>query len=320
MMNLGIVSHDNLLEPDVFMNNLDESLKFTVLLTNQAHEIARQSIQGIGNSVKAKQVYRNSLAVYAVDYYLRCLGFNTDWLHSDSRNSVLTKLLNVADLQVAQVGKLECIPVSSTQSICEIPPESELERVGYLPVVLDDDLTQATILGLSQQQSGQIVMTRLLDLDESIEYLTKLEQPAIIKLGTWLDGLIDTGWETIDRLLSPAQLQLRGGFRETLPVIRCQQIDLKLQSGVTSLSLVIKIDRTPDPNVTDILLQVYPIGHHELPAGVKLTVVDDLAQTAVVSSEVGDNWIQLDFTANLGEEFTVAIRLDDREVIQKFAI
>jgi hypothetical protein len=37
-------------------------------------------------------------------------------------------------------------------------------------------------------------------------------------------------------------------------------------------------------------------------------------------SKSGDNWIQLNFTAIFGEQFTVKVGLGDREVTRKFAM
>jgi hypothetical protein len=307
------------------MNNIEtQLLTFTVALANDAHDIAQQCVSGITSPVKAKQVYANTLAVYAVDYYLRCLGFDPDWLHSASRNPLLIKLMNVADLTIQDIGKIECIPVASVggtsptenRGECNIPPESENDRIGYIPVQINETQTEAIILGFSTQKSGMIKLDRLADLEYAIEYLTNLEQPAIVKLREWLNGLVDSGWETLDRVLNPAQQRLfyRGA------VNRGQKIDLFTPSGVTSSTLVVDIKSTEILQEVDVLIQVYPTEQNELPDGIKLTVGDDIETTMTAISKSGDNWIQLNFTAVFDEEFTVTVGVGETEVVKKFAI
>jgi hypothetical protein len=309
---------NHLIQENKAMKNIDDSLlRFALPLSNDAHKIAQQCIQGINNPSMAKQVYLNTLAVYAVDYYLRCMRFKTDWLHSDSRDPLLSKLMNVADLDIKDVGKIECIPVSVDRSECDISPESENERVGYMPVQINEDLTEATILGFSTQKSGTIKLDRLADLEYAIEYLTELEQPTIVKLRAWLDGVVDTSWETIDRLLNPTQLRL---FYRS-PVNRGQKVALATPTGIESLIFV--LDVKPNDGLEqelDVLIQVYPSDRHELPDGVKLTIIDDTETSMTATSKSGDNWIQLNFTAVFDEEFTAKVSLGDAEVAKKFAI
>lgn len=315
----------NLLPVESVMSNIkNDLLRFTVALSQEAHDIAQQSIRGIASRVKAKQVYANTLAVYAADRYFQCIGFNPDWQHSDSRNPLLIQLTNVADLDIKDVGKVECIPVLADTftdkpgQIPEfhIPPESENERVGYLPIQINEDLTQATILGFSTQTSGGIKLTELRDLEYAIEYLTNLEQPAISKLRGWLEGLVDSAWEPLDRVLNQNQLRLR--YRGAID--RCQPIDLETPTGTISSALVIDVKSTDCIENLDILIQVYPTKHHELPDGIRLTISDNTETTMTAISKSGDNWIQLNFTATFDEEFTVKVGLGDTEVTRKIVV
>jgi hypothetical protein len=309
---------NNLVQVKSVMNNIDQDLlRFTLALTRNAHEIAQKNITGITNKVKAKQVYLNTLAVYAVNYYFECMGFAPDWKNSQSFNPIFMQLSNIADLDIKEVGKIECIPVLLDLEKCEIPPESENERVGYMPVQINEDLTEATILGFSTQKSGIIQLNKLRDLEYAIEYLSELEQPTIVKLRAWLDGLVDTSWETIDRLLNPTQLRL---FYRS-PVNRGQKVALATSTGIESLIFVLDVKPTEDlPQEVDVLIQVYPSDRHELPEGVKLTIADDTETSMTATSKSGDNWIQLNFTAVFDEEFTAKVSLGDAEVAKKFAI
>jgi hypothetical protein len=71
---------------------------------------------------------------------------------------------------------------------------------------------------------------------------------------------------------------------------------------------------------SNVLVQVYPREHNELPDGIKLTISDDTQTTMTAISKSGDNWIQLNFTAMFDEEFTVTVGLGDAEVLKKFVV
>ena len=75
-------------------------LTFTVLLSLTAHSKAKEFGRHQSNLQKAQQVYHNTLAVYAVNYYLRCLEFETNLEASDSYNLVMQTLMDIADLEV----------------------------------------------------------------------------------------------------------------------------------------------------------------------------------------------------------------------------
>ena len=93
------------------MNSTTHKLSYKLPLSFEAHSIAQELAEGISNLEKRNSVYLNSLAVYAVDNYLRCMEFDTNLKGSDSRNHLAIKLMNVADLIVENIGKLECLPV-----------------------------------------------------------------------------------------------------------------------------------------------------------------------------------------------------------------
>lgn len=299
------------------MNNIDNDLlTFTVSIPLSVHDIARDLVTGIDSPIKANQIRFNTIAVYAVDNYLKCLGFTTDLSHSASRDPILAQLLNVANLEIKNVGQIECIPFISDRSECHIPPESEYLRVGYMPVQISQDLTEATILGFSTQKKGAIQLDKLADLEYAIEYLTNLEQPAIVKLSEWLKGIVDPAWETVDRLLNPFQQRLI--CRDT--VNRGQTIAFATAEGLTLLTLVLDIKSTEVSQEVDVLIQVYPSELNELPDGVEITVSDSDETTMTAISKPEDNWIQLNFTAMLNEEFKVAVKLGELEVIKSFIV
>ena len=158
------------------MSHTTEPLLFTVPLSFEAHSIARHFQNQQSLTHKAKQVYLNTLAVYAVDFYLRCLGFELNPEQSDSRNPLLVKFMDVADLFVKQLGKLECRPVMPEDEVCQIPPDVWTDRVGYVVVQISQTLKQATLLGFTQTAAAELPLSQLRSLSDLPTYLHQIQQ------------------------------------------------------------------------------------------------------------------------------------------------
>ncbi|BAY37679.1 hypothetical protein NIES2111_20180 [Nostoc sp. NIES-2111] len=308
------------------MNSITNELTFSVALSIEAHAIAQEYCQGISNPEKRQQVYLNTLAVYAVDNYLQCMGFETDWLSSDSRDRLVIQLMNVADLEVKNIGKLECRPVLPKAEVCEIPPEVWEERIGYVAVQFNSDLKEARIVGFTTQAADEIPLNQLRSLEDFLLYLSELEivksqhdkSSSRVKIGQWLDGFVDAGWQTIEHLLHPQQLGL--AFMSAVSMTRGQKIDLGMQLEQISVALVVKIAAVAEGEV-DILTQVYPVDNHVLPQGMKLNIHDQLGENILeVISREEDNWIQLEFSAELGEQFQIVVSYGDSQQTKLFEV
>lgn len=309
------------------MTSITNQLIFSIPLSIEAHTIAQEYSQGISNIVKQKQIYLNTLAVYAVDNYLQCMGFATDWKASDSHNNLAVKLMDVADLEVKNIGKLECRPVLPKAEVCKIPPEVWSDRVGYVAVQLNSALREATILGFTPQAAAEISLSQLQSLSDFLLYLSELEvakspkteaSSSLVKIGQWLDGAVDAGWQTLEHLLNPQQLGL--AFKNAVSMTRGQKIDFGAEVEGISVALVVKIASEADGEV-DILTQVYPVGQNVLPEGVKLSISDESGATVLeVTSRDEDNWIQLEFTAELAEKFQVKVVYRDLQQTREFQV
>lgn len=95
-------------------------LPITQATRRMAQEFANQQ----PNANKADQVRLNTLAVLVMHDYLQLMEIPTNLTASDSWNPVLRLCADVADLQVAGLGRLECRPVLPSHTLCSIPPET----------------------------------------------------------------------------------------------------------------------------------------------------------------------------------------------------
>ncbi|MCP6760897.1 MAG: DUF1822 family protein [Fischerella sp. CENA71] len=296
----------------------------TIPLSFEAHEIAERYWQQQTNSQKAKQVYLNILAVYAVNRYLLCLGYKTDWENSDSRNPALLKFWDVADLLVEQVGKLECRLVLPDEQVCKIPSEVQNDRVGYVAVRLDKTLKQADILGFVPTAIADIPLEQLRSLEEFIPYLDHLKILEV-NLWQWLTGKVEQTWQRIEDLFQPEQPQISFAFRSAIEtksqprVTRGQRLTLKTQLQEQTFVLVVSVSADSESEI-DVRVRVYPVGQLSLSSGVQLQIQDELANRLDAESNEGDYCIQLAFKASKGEHFRMSVNWKEASVHREFVV
>lgn len=153
---------------------------FTVPLTSKAFKLAKSFQSQYKNQAKAKQVYLNTLAVYAVETYCDCLGIETNLESSDSLNPVMQPLMNIADLEIEGLGKIECRPVLPEEESCYIPVDTWENRIGYVAVEIDESSREATLLGFyppvnALEMMEHISIDSFQPLEALIDHLDRLE-------------------------------------------------------------------------------------------------------------------------------------------------
>ncbi|NDJ22302.1 DUF1822 family protein [Nostoc sp. B(2019)] len=315
------------------MSQTAEPLIFTVPLSFEAHSLAQQFRSWHSNPQKAKQVYLNTLALYAVDFYIRCLGFETDLEHSDSHNPICLKFMDVADLLVKHLGKLECRPVLLDAQVCQIPPESWSDRIGYVAVRLSPSLKQATLLGFTQTALAEMPLSQMRSLAEFPEYLYQIRQAAltahaaspnntVVKLSNWLEGLFEATWQEIAAFLEPTAIPSVSMRRTVEPfVTRGKLINLGTQP--TQQSVVLVLTLTPeDEQAINIMVEVCPTnGQMYLTENLQIMVLNEEGVAVMQAIAKGTNQnIQFHFSGEPGERFSIKLALDNTSVIDDFVI
>ncbi|WP_323202208.1 DUF1822 family protein [Nostoc sp. UHCC 0251] len=310
-----------------------EALTFTVPIPLEAHRIAQQLSQAQFTAEKARKVYHNILAVHAVDFYLRCMGLDTDFDQSDSHDKVMLTFTDVADLEVKNYGKLECRPVLSDAEVCYVPPDVWSDRIGYMVVHLNESLQQAKIIGFAttvSEKKGILPIRELRILAEFSEYLSHIRQPKPVKLRQWFEGIFEAGWLGLKELLSEEQIELAFGSARNrqsgllspeFDIIRARKIDLGMQLVSHSLALIV-IPRVTNETEVDLIVQLHPIkDQFYLPESVQMKILDKNG-TAVLDNQSrgSDNYIQLKFTAEPGDLFSIAVSLENASVTESFFV
>lgn len=153
----------------------NDRLTVSIALTSKIHERARRWAIAQNTQPKAKQVYLNTLAVYAVDRYLRDFLIETDIEAGDSWSPGWLSPPDVADLVVPNVGRLECRPVIEDATEFQLPESAWDDRVAYVAVRFRESLQAAELVGYLPVPEGEppstIALSQLQPIADLLEHI-----------------------------------------------------------------------------------------------------------------------------------------------------
>ena len=317
------------------MNAKIEPLSLSVPLGLAAHAQAEKFQSHQSDRCKAKQVYLNSLAVYAVNACLQFRGFETDLSNSASWEPLMQTLMDVADLSVKNQGKLECRPVLPGEEAVWVPAEVWSERIGYVAVQLDQSLREATVMGFAEKvETEELPLSQLRSPEALLERLSRTREPKLVKrpvkLKWWLENAFDTGWQAVEELFSwqqPAlsfrganQLENRQTENPVVGVSRAKLLDLGVQPAGEQVALMVELIPVTEGEI-DLSVKVCPISSRDyLPSGLQVMLLDE-AGIAVMQAEARNTeMIQLKFSGEPGERFSLKLSLDGFSLREDFVI
>jgi Protein of unknown function (DUF1822) len=299
--------------------NSTQPQRLNVPISKNAHRWAEEFAGEQDTPSKGKQVYLNTLAVYAVHSYLKWLNIETALNQGDSWHRCLRAIFDVADLVLPGVGKLECRPVLPQEAAIILPTEVMQDRIGYMAVQFNQQLDSVELLGFAREASETLQIANLQSLDTLIE--TIHQQKQLVNLRQWIAGIFNPDWQ-------PAELLLAGNFRSSMTAIRpaitampnsmsrAKIIDLVPQ-------IVALLQLTPtNSEVFDIRLRVYPGDNSiHLPPDLQLILLDEAGKTCMeAQAKSADDWMQLEFSCQHEEKFSVKFVLGERSFIEQFAV
>lgn len=313
-------------------------LTFTGPISPDARRRAEQLCRQQATPEKGEQVRLNTLSVSFVNSYLQYMGFDTDLEASDSWDPVQQTLMDVADLSLKNLGFLECRPVLADTQFVYVPPEVQSNRIGYVVVQISKSFREAKLLGFVKQASIDLLpISQLQPLEKLLDYLeyiieVKVDKLAsqlltssnnVIKLKQWFENKFESGWQEISAFLGNQTDYPILSLRSTNKVFvsRAKQIDLGKQVSSQAVFLVVALTPENDQEM-DIIVEVHPTsGQTYLPPNLQLMVLD-FEGAAVMEAQarsVNKN-IQLQFSGEPGERFSVKVVLGDVSVVEDFVI
>jgi Protein of unknown function (DUF1822) len=128
-------------------NLLPLSDAIQVPLGIDAHAFARKFAAEQIDLEKKRQVYLNTLAVYAVHSYLNWIEIESDLGRSDSWDALMRRTGTARDLYLPEVKeKIECCPVLPGETQYSLSSELLVHRMACFPVVFGERLDYVQII------------------------------------------------------------------------------------------------------------------------------------------------------------------------------
>ena len=160
------------------VNSMDTYL-LEIPLEQTARNLALQFASEQANPQKGKRVYFNTLAVWAVNYFLEWMELETDIDGGDSWHPGMRAILDVADLVLPGIGKIECCPVMLGETAISLPEVRE-KRIAYLAVGFAEPFDKVKLLGFIPaveilDETEEISLTNLKPVEELLDYLDRIE-------------------------------------------------------------------------------------------------------------------------------------------------
>lgn len=308
-------------------NKTMETLTFTVPISAKFKRQAELFRNQQYSVKKGDRVYYNTLAVLAVDFYCQCMGIETDLKASDSWNQIMQTMADVADLSLGNIGNLECRPVLAGSDLVEVPAEVWGNRIGYLAVRFNAELTEAKILGfMPKADREEIPLSQWRSLEYFLERIEDLNAVTpVTKLSHWLENVFETGWKSLEAIadiLDPEYKEPAMRFRKG-----------KTKKNYLEGSKLIGLEKTGDR--VALLVRFEPVSEEEfdvevevcqtgnktyLPQDLKLAIIDETGESVMHAIANSVYNIQIDFSAEYDEIFQVQLSLGDTTITELFQI
>lgn len=168
------------------------------------------------------------------------------------------------------------------------------------------------------------------DFREQLYHRRIGKESAMQKIVNLTEGILPKMWLFLEELVTVHSVNFssaRGGSRtggnegDRPAQARGRMIDLGIQLVGHPVALIVYLSPESN-NKWNILLQLRPGGGQTyLPPDVQMIVLDDAGEVFLEArSRSADNWIQLEFTGQPGERFSVKVALGDASIVEDFVI
>ncbi|MBE9211328.1 DUF1822 family protein [Plectonema cf. radiosum LEGE 06105] len=268
-----------------------------------------------------KRIYRQTLALLAVDNYLRLLGFETN-LNQPERWNVTSRLWSEAnELEIAWVGNLECCLIAAEQQSM-ILSQSQLSSgigIGYVFVEITNSEKTAILTGFlpalqEQAEDREIRVADLMSIDDFIDDLserqisssslekidnltTEFAEKKIIYLQNWLNHIYEEGWEPSMR---------------DLQTVTCHK---KLQLGGQVFDIQLGVSQSSDELV--LVRVIVQSEGTNLPMGMQVSVPDEADIYTETVNEIA-SLISIPLELAPEENFWIELSYKDESIREYF--
>jgi Protein of unknown function (DUF1822) len=165
------------------------------------------------------------------------------------------------------------------------------------------------------ESSAIFQIAQLQSFDTLIDIIHR--QTLLINLRQWVTGIFESNWQAPELVFAN---NLRSSSTMTRPstnsISRAKVINL-----VPQVLLLVQLTPT-DSEVFDIRLRIYPGDDAiHLPPNLQLIVLDETGNTGMeVQARSADDWMQLEFSCQHEEKFSVKIVLGETSLMEEFVV
>lgn len=310
-------------------------------IPSTARKIAESAAKEQSTPSKKRQVYLNTLAVCVVNNYLRMMGIPTNLKASDSWNPVVRTFSDVSDLKLAELGHMECRPISPVSLnepitvLFDFPKDMPDNRIGCMVVEFDEVQGKASLLGFAKKVSSgeSLSIVQLFHMDDFGEYFEELsneriEQPKkSVNLRQWLQDVFEPDWQVVKILLNTNLDNLvsirsipSGALSPNKE--RGKLIELGCQPIVQSVVLAVELIQPKTESEIDLKVEVHSRGLQPyLPPQLYISILDaDKVEVMGANARGKNRSIKFEFKCEPGERFSVKLALGHVNVIEDFVI
>jgi hypothetical protein len=302
------------------MMPLAERLTFTVPLSGADFKLAQKFSSEQKNSDKSQQVFLNTLAVLAVNFYCQCLKVETNLEESTIGHYNQRILMDSADLKIDVLGKLECRPVLPNENICYVPSEVWSDRVGYVVVEIDEEAKKAILFGFVEQiKTNELPLAQLPDIDNLVDLLLLAKNKQL------LERTFAKNWNEDEsaEILKDKQKKLVRRDSPALPTIdKSITSPLYIAKYITLIRrtfiLLVRITPTKEGNF-QLLVEVESYRGERIPSDLNLKLLSLSDQTLKANLTKGGDYISLEYTLQLGESFQIQVKRAEEIHTEQFS-
>ncbi|MCE2668986.1 MAG: DUF1822 family protein [Microcystis sp.] len=300
------------------MMPLAERLTFTVPLSGADFKLAQKFSCEQKDADKSKQVFLNTLAVLAVNFYCQCLKVETNLEESTIGDYNRRILMDSADLKIDVLGKLECRPVLPNENICYVPSEVWSDRVGYVVVEIDEEAKKAILFGFVEQiETNELPLAQLPDIDNLVDLLLLAKNKQLLErtfAKNWNEDesaeILKDKQKKLVRRDSPALPTIDKSI--TSPLYRAKYITLIRRTFI----LLVRITPTKEGKF-QLLVEVE--SSKKIPSDLNLKLLSLSDQTLKANPTKGDHYISLKYTLQLGESFQIQVKRGEEIHTEQFS-
>ena len=173
-------------------------------------------------------------------------------------------------------------------------------------------------MGFIRVRDSQLEVVTYFSNTSHLEPIEQLQHK--VNLRQWFADIFTPDWQPVDLILAGRITRSLATANPTTTITRGKTIQWQLNSLSAEIILVLQITQQSSQAI-DLCLQLYPGGDSNyLPAGLLVEIIDENQSCMSARAKDTDDWMQLEFTCQQGEQFAIAMQLEGVSIVEYFSV